>query len=140
MNWEQTPPASRPRVQLNTKPCFSVTVADHATHRWQHFLLEFGSHSLESNEQCQQTWPREAIAEARRRLDDLESRLGPPSLDEIREQWVARIENASTQGELNQIADQIESVDGFMSYDRHFLSQKLTRRSAELAEGINPAW
>ena len=43
---------------------------------WQHFSLTFGKFEKERTfDECLRTWPREAIAEARRRLDEFEKKL-----------------------------------------------------------------
>ena len=43
---------------------------------WQHFSLTFGKFEKEQTfDECLRTWPREAIAEARRRLDEFEAKL-----------------------------------------------------------------
>ena len=42
---------------------------------WQWFDLSFGKHSRRSYEECQQHWPREALARAREILDEFERQL-----------------------------------------------------------------
>lgn len=43
--------------------------------QWQFFVLDFGTHSNASHEECLKTWPREAIARARKELDEFENLL-----------------------------------------------------------------
>jgi hypothetical protein len=42
---------------------------------WQHFSLSFGAFDAGTPEECRQTWPREAIAEARRLLELAEAAI-----------------------------------------------------------------
>lgn len=51
----------------------SVHLATVRPEQWQHFALSFGSHSEASHEECLENWPREAIARARKVLDDFET-------------------------------------------------------------------
>ena len=43
--------------------------------QWQFFIVDFGTHSNASHEECLKTWPREAIARARKTLDEFENLL-----------------------------------------------------------------
>ena len=47
---------------------------------WQHFSLSFGVFSKDRTfSECLRIWPREAIAEARRRLDEFEKKVAENS-------------------------------------------------------------
>ena len=42
---------------------------------WQYFGLVFSEYSQRDHEACQMQWPRQAIATARKRLDEFEAEL-----------------------------------------------------------------
>lgn len=76
MKWTDDAAEPRPRkARLDTSIDFTISVSDDGETRWQYFMLSFGTHSEEPSTVCLETWPREAIAEARRRLDELEAKL-----------------------------------------------------------------
>ena len=53
-----------------------LSVDDDGDEPWQHFSLTFWKFEKERTfDECLRTWPREAIAEARRRLDEFEKKL-----------------------------------------------------------------
>ena len=76
MNWETDPievPRERTCVTLGDMRFSLLQSGDGVT--WQHFSLTFGHHTADTDEQCKSTWPREAIAEARKRIDAAERSL-----------------------------------------------------------------
>lgn len=78
--WELTtknPPVSRYRIThepINIS--FDVEASSAEYGRWQYFSIGFGRHTHDDPETLKTTWPREAIAKARKALDDLEAKLG----------------------------------------------------------------
>jgi hypothetical protein len=48
---------------------------------WQHFGISFGAFSEKTTDECKATWPREAIAEARRKLDEFEAEMEADNAD-----------------------------------------------------------
>jgi hypothetical protein len=72
MKWtqEETPKVAPFRVKHEA---ISLSVGAEDGRKWQHLMLTVGVHSEATAEECKETWPREAIAEARRRLDEFEA-------------------------------------------------------------------
>ena len=72
MNWtqEETPRATPFLLKHDD---FRLTVDATSKRIWQHFSLTFGV--FREATECKATWPREAIAEARRRIDEFEAAI-----------------------------------------------------------------
>ena len=75
MKWtEEIEPRER-RVVMQHGNHMQLAV-DNDKEPWQHFSLSFGVFAKNTTfDECLRTWPREAIAEARRRLDEFEAKL-----------------------------------------------------------------
>ena len=75
MKWESKTP--EPHCELDHGALrLQVSPAQHrGDEQWQHCSISFGRFSNVTMEDCCQTWPREAIAEARRILNEFESTL-----------------------------------------------------------------
>ena len=75
MNWEAEieVPKERTTVTLGDMRFSLLPSGDGVT--WQHFSLTFGHHASETVEECKSTWVRQAIAEARKRIDSAERSL-----------------------------------------------------------------
>ena len=75
MNWENASSSLEiGSVRIAVSPA-------NAEKQWQFFILDFGTHSNASHEECLKTWPREAIARARKELDKLEHFLNEEETD-----------------------------------------------------------
>ena len=77
MNWTQEEPTPREQTILLRREDILLSV-DGADRHWQHFMLSFGVFSEATTEECKATWPREAIAVARRKLDEFEEAIAGP--------------------------------------------------------------
>lgn len=77
MNWDnQTPHVRQSFVYFNGVIRMSVSDAESDPNkRWQHFQFSFGESSPNSIDECKATWPREALALARKALDEFEATL-----------------------------------------------------------------
>ena len=76
MNWTDESTMNWSHESTTNKGPFQLSVGPGSGRRWQHFTFSFGRHSEAAHEECLKTWPREAIALARKELDDLETLLG----------------------------------------------------------------
>ena len=76
MKWtEETQEPRGRRVVMDCGIAMRLAVDDDKE-PWQHFSLTFGKFEKERTfSECLADWPREAIAEARRRLDEFEAKL-----------------------------------------------------------------
>jgi len=69
-------PDPPPRWEITSGPIkLSVRHSANVDKTWQWLSLDFGYHSENSMAECMQTWPREAIAKARAKLDEFEEFL-----------------------------------------------------------------
>ena len=79
MNWINETAPQPPRQSSIEHGALRLSVSPHATdpsrEQWQWCIMSFGSHSKASHEECLESWPREAIALARKELDELETFL-----------------------------------------------------------------
>ena len=69
MNWTHNSTLEMGPVRMSIQP------GARPAEWWQFFIMDFGSHSNASREECLKTWPREAIARARKALDEFENLL-----------------------------------------------------------------
>ena len=74
MKWtEEIEPRER-RVVMRHGVHMQLAVEYDDAESWQHFSLSFGVFAKDRTfSECLESWPREAIAEARRRLDEFEA-------------------------------------------------------------------
>ncbi len=80
MKWETVSPKPQPKTLPHSRikvgeVRLSVTEGlggEDNNRQWQYFDLSFGEFSNESHDACCVTWPKEAIAKARKLLDELE--------------------------------------------------------------------
>ena len=86
MKWKtETPVKPEPQSHVSVGDPDDVelrlTVVDmHQVGRqWQYLAMSFGAHSNESHDACCVTWPAEAIARARKLLDELEKQCEEPT-------------------------------------------------------------
>jgi hypothetical protein len=77
MKWKQDEAETKPYLIHNSGDIrLSVGDADkNSNEQWQHLCLSLGKFSLATTDECMDTWPRAAILEARRQLDDFEKLL-----------------------------------------------------------------
>lgn len=78
MTWKTTKPTQIPADSVIQTPDVRLSVGPaHGTtpEQWQYLDMTFGAHSMRSHNECLETWPKEAIARARKALDDLETLL-----------------------------------------------------------------
>ncbi len=75
MPWETKTHRPEQRHTLEHGP-ITLTITEGAAANWLHFIISFGGSTTEPPEECRKTWPREAIARARKALDELEASLG----------------------------------------------------------------
>ena len=77
MKWEkQTTPAIEQHA-IESGDC-TLRVEPHGGldgRPWRFFSMTFGSTATEDVDECLESWPREAIAKARKELDELEAKL-----------------------------------------------------------------
>ena len=76
MKWtEETQEPRERRVVMDCGIAMRLAV-DNDKEPWCHFSLSFGVFAKDRTfDECLRIWPREAIAEARRRLDEFEKKL-----------------------------------------------------------------
>lgn len=77
MEWKNETPKPPKSKAVIDAGLIRLTVSESVDgpERWQFFSLDFGDLSEASHEECLRTWPREAIARARKALDEFEANL-----------------------------------------------------------------
>ena len=53
----------------------TLFITDDKDQRWKYFTLSFGEFTTDNVEDCEALWPREALAQARKALDEFEATL-----------------------------------------------------------------
>jgi hypothetical protein len=76
MKWkqEQEKPHKLPSATLRHGD-IAIVISQTGEETWQHFTLSLCVRSESTRDQCKETWPRESIAVARRKLDAFEETL-----------------------------------------------------------------